>query len=155
MDEAQIVRNRWRIVFELAIRDLQVRKMTETVSEEQVLDDVSFLQKRVDDLERDLADALSPASSRMGTLVKMEDGVLYYRINGLFVPISAVVAGLKFLNGLRKSGRPISKGMEKEEVEMFKIIEDAFDDLTEKKRPEEFNESENGEDEYEQDDDHN
>lgn len=120
MDKSQEVRHRWRLAAE--------RKSLDHMTKDELLSDGLFLQKRIDELERDLGDALNPVSSRMGSLTHVEDGVLSYRINGMFVPLSAVVAGLKVLNELRKSGAPISEGMLAEEAEMFKILEKAFHD---------------------------
>lgn len=121
MDKAQEVRHRWRIAHE--------RKAITHLTHQEILDDVSFLQKRIDELERDLADALNPVSSRMGTLVHLENGVLYYRVNGMFIPLHAIVAGLKLLHDLQKSGQKLSKGMEKEQEEMFKYLDQAFKEI--------------------------
>ncbi len=58
---------------------------------------------RVRELERDLADALNPYSSRMGALVKLENDVLFYRVNGMFVPADEIA------DALRKTGHPCMK----------------------------------------------
>jgi len=57
-------------------------------------------EARIRELESDLADALNPVSSRMGALTHLEGGVLSYRINGMFVPVSEIA------NALKKVGHP-------------------------------------------------
>jgi len=52
-------------------------------------------EARIRELESDLADALNPVSSRMGALTHLEGGVLSYRINGMFVPVSEIADALK------------------------------------------------------------
>jgi hypothetical protein len=141
MDKAQEVKHLWR--------DAIKRKSLSHTTLENTLDDVKFLLDRIETLERDLADSLSPVSSRMGSLTMMEDGVIHYRINGLFIPISVVVRGLRILQDLKLSGQKVSKTLEKEQADLFKFLEDAFYDPTAKTRLEEGHEAENGQAENE------
>lgn len=122
MDKIQEVKHQWRSA--IAKKSLSHTTLDDT------LNDVKFLLDRVEALERDLADALNPVSSRMGALTTMIDGVIYYRINGLFIPISVIVRGLRILNDLRTSGQKVSKTLGKEQTELFKFLEDAFKEPT-------------------------
>lgn len=127
MDQNQEVKHRWRIANE--------RQSTDHISKQEILADGRFMQKRIEELERDLADALNPVSSRMGSLTHIENGVLFYRINGMFIPLSAVVAGLKLLNDLRKDGALSDEQLE-QEADALKFMEKAFTDPFELKPPE-------------------
>lgn len=118
MDKIQEVRHRWRLAKE--------RKSLDHMSKEEILADGLMQQARIDELERNLTDALNPVSSKFGALTELRDGILYYRVNGMLIPISAITAGLRLLNDLRKSGAALSEGQLAEEAVMLKIIEDVF-----------------------------
>lgn len=52
---------------------------------------------RIEELQRKLADALNPYSSRMGPLVKVagDKDEISYMVNGSFVPYHEIVAALR------------------------------------------------------------
>lgn len=86
MDEFQTLKYRWGICKE--------RKAVIGVSVAQILSDIQFLLKRIEDLEHELAESLNPVSSAVGQVTLIEDGVLHYMINGKYLPIDAISAAV-------------------------------------------------------------
>jgi len=57
-------------------------------------DSIKVQEDRIKGLERDLADALNPFSSRLGALVHIENGELYYRVDGKFILCSQIAQAM-------------------------------------------------------------
>ncbi len=51
-------------------------------------------KEKIRELEDQLSHALNPYSSRGGSVVYMEDGIISYRIDGKFIPISKIKEAL-------------------------------------------------------------
>ena len=96
MDKLGELNNRWFRIFEKET-DEEQRQAQLKIPSNQITGDVRYLVDTVKNLEGRLSASQNKFSSQVGQTVLWKDGDLLYMLQGRYIPVEDLVAGLKLL----------------------------------------------------------
>ncbi len=132
MDKRGEVNNRWYRVFEKSNATDQQQALSK-ISAHEIINDVRYLRDEIKRLEEQLSAALNPFSSSIGQAVLWQDGGLCYMLNGTYIPVKDIHAGLELLKELYRNLINPRK-VQKEIVDNITIKEPDYENNEEKRK---------------------
>ena len=134
MNKRDELNNRWHRVFERPELVDQQEALSK-IPDHQIINDVRFLADEIKSLEERLSAAQNPYSSQVGQTVIWKDGELLYMLQGTYVPVGDIVAGLVLLKELynnlinpRKAQTEVVKKLDAAIFQVISKVNEAYND---------------------------